>query len=123
MPRRIRAGGPCTTDGRTRGPRNVSVETGYAPLNTHKNARLKAFIETHSIEPVYTPTYASWLNAIESHLGPLKKFAIAGTNDPSHEYRRWRIVRLPHLGKPDKGSPKTVLAKFSRTEAYRHLAG
>ena len=48
--------------------------------------------DAHNIEPVSTPTCASWLNAIESHFAPLKKFAIAGTDDPSHEYRRWRIA-------------------------------
>ena len=62
-------------------------------LNTHKHARLKAFMAAHNIEPVYTPTSASWLNAIESHFAPLKKFAISATDDPSHEYRRWRIAR------------------------------
>lgn len=48
-------------------------------LNTHKHPRLSAFMAAHNIEPVYTPTYASWLNAIESHFTPLKKFAIGGT--------------------------------------------
>lgn len=38
-------------------------------LNTHKHARLRAFMAVHNIEPVFTPTYASWLNASESHLG------------------------------------------------------
>lgn len=47
----------------------------------------------HNIAPVYTPPYASWLNAIESHFTPLKKFAIGGTDDPSHEFRRRRIAR------------------------------
>ena len=39
----------------------------------------------HNIEPAYTPTYSSWLNAIEAHFTSLKKFAIGGTDDPSHE--------------------------------------
>ena len=30
----------------------------------------------HNIEPAYTPTYSSWLNAIEAHFTSLKKFAI-----------------------------------------------
>ena len=33
----------------------------------------------HNIEPAYTPTYSSWLNAIEAHFTSLKKFAIGGT--------------------------------------------
>ena len=89
-------------------------------LNTHKNARLKAFMAAHNIEPVYTPTYASWLNAIECHFTPLKKFAIGGTDDPSHEYRRWRIARYLTWRNRDKGTAKAALAKFSRVKLCRH---
>jgi transposase len=89
-------------------------------LNTHKHARLRAFMAAHNIEPVYTPTYASWLNAIEAHFGPLKKFAIAGTDDPSHEHRRRRIARYLTWRNRSKGSHKTALANFSRTKLCRH---
>lgn len=89
-------------------------------LNTHKNVRLKTFMTAHNIEPVYTPTYASWLNAIESHFTPLKRFAIAGTDDPSHEYRRWRIARYLNWRNRSKGSSKAALAKFSRVKLCRH---
>ena len=89
-------------------------------LNTHKNVRLKAFMAAHNIEPVYTPTYASWLNAIECHFGPLKRFAIGGTDDPSHEYRRWRIARYLTWRNREKGSSGAALARFSRVKLYRH---
>jgi len=89
-------------------------------LNTHTHARLKSFMATHNIEPVYTPTYASWLNAIESHFTRLKKFAITGTDDPSHEYRRWRIARYLTWRNRSKGSTKAALAKFSRVKLCRH---
>ena len=89
-------------------------------LNTHKHARLKAFMADHNIEPVYTPTYASWLNAIESRFAPLKKFAIAGTDDPSHEYRRWRIARYLTWRNRAKGATKAALAKFPRVKLYGH---
>lgn len=71
----------------------------------------------HNIEPVYTPTYASWLNAIESHFAALKKFAIAGTDDPSHEYRRWRIARYLTWRNRANSSTTADLAKFSRVKA------
>jgi transposase len=58
----------------------------------------------HNIEPAYTPTYSSWLNAIEAHFTSLKKFAIGGTDDPSHEYRRWRIARYLTWRNKEKGS-------------------
>jgi transposase len=89
-------------------------------LNTHKHVRLRTFMAAHNIEPVYTPTYASWLNAIEAHFGPLKKFAITGTDDPSHEYRRWRIARYLTWRNRTKGSYRAAIAKFSRTNLYRH---
>ena len=89
-------------------------------LNTHKHARLKALMAGRNIEPVYTPAYASWLNAIECHFTPLKKFAIGGTDDPSHEYRRWRIARYLTWRNRDKASRKAALAKFSRVKLYRH---
>ena len=88
--------------------------------NTHKHARLRAFMAAHNIEPVYTPTYASWLNAIESHCAPLKKFAIAGTDDPSHEYRRWRIARYLTWRNRERGAAKAALAKFPRVKLYGH---
>ncbi len=89
-------------------------------LNTHKHERLRAFMAAHNIEPVSTPTYASWLNAIESHFAPLKKFAIAGTDDPSHEYHRWRIARYLTWRNRCKGSHRAALAKFSRVKLYQH---
>ncbi len=89
-------------------------------LNTHKNVRLKAFMAAHNIEPVYTPTYASWLNAIESHFTQLKKFAIGGTDDPSHEYRRWRIARYLTWRNRNKGSSKAAIAQFPRTKLCWH---
>ena len=74
----------------------------------------------HNIEPAYTPTYSSWLNAIEAHFTSLKKFAIGGTDDPSHEYRRWRIARYLTWRNKEKGSSKAALAQFSRVKLYRH---
>lgn len=89
-------------------------------LNTHKHARLKTFMAAHNIEPVYTPTYASWLNAIESHFTPLKKFAIGGADDPSHEHRRRRIARYLSWRNREKGTTTAHLARFSRVKLYRH---
>ena len=71
-------------------------------------------------EPAYTPTYSSWLNAIEAHFTSLKKFAIGGTDDPSHESRRWRIARYLAWRNKEKGSSKAALAQFSRVKLYRH---
>ena len=103
------------------GSRISAVSERFGPnLNTHKHARLKAFMAAHNIEPAYTPTYSSWLNTIEAHFTSLKKLAIGGTDDPSHEYRRWRIARYLTWRNKEKGSSKAALAQFSRVKLYRH---
>lgn len=89
-------------------------------LNTHKHRRLKAFMARHNIEPVYTPTYASWLNAIEAQFTALKKYALAGSDDPSHLHRRRRIGRYLTRRNREKGSYKAALAKFSRIKLCQH---
>ena len=62
-------------------------------LNTHRHRLLRAFYRKNRITVVPTPTYASWLNAIEAHFGPLRKFCLRGSDDPSHLVRRRRISR------------------------------
>ncbi|MNC82012.1 hypothetical protein D3C75_1353530 [compost metagenome] len=50
------------------------------------------------MELVYTPTYASWLNRIECHFGPLRKFVLEGSDFAKNQdlglaiqaYLRWR---------------------------------
>lgn len=89
-------------------------------VNIHKHPQLKAFIKAPNIEPAYTPTYSSWLNAIEAHFTALKKFAITGTDDPSHAYRRWHIARYLTWRNHEKGTSAAALAKFRRVKLYRH---
>jgi len=89
-------------------------------LNTHKTARMKAFMAAHNVQPVYTPTYSSWLNAIECHFTPLKTFAIGGTDDPSHQYRRRRIARYLTWRNRSKGSSNAALAQFPRAKLDQH---
>ena len=101
-------------------PRTTRLYVVMDNLNTHKNARLQAFMADNNIEPVYTPTYSSWLNAIEAHFGPLKKFAIAGTDDPNHATRRRRIARYLTWRNSQKGSTRAELAKFSRVKLVQH---
>ncbi len=59
----------------------------------HDHPRFLAVARTLGITLVFTPTEASWLNAIEPHFGVLKRFTIAGTDDHSHLQRRRRIYR------------------------------
>jgi hypothetical protein len=69
---------------------------------------------------VYTPTCASWLNAIESHFTALKRFAINRTDDPRPEYRALAGCAVSDLaepgewaatGQPWPGSPRVNLVR------------
>jgi transposase len=61
--------------------------------NVHDHPRFLALLRRLRIEPVWTPTEASWLNLIEAQFGVLKRFTLANTDDPSHRVRRQRIYR------------------------------
>ena len=62
-------------------------------LSAHKHADLKRYARNNRMTLVLTPTYASWLNAIESHFGPLKSFCLNNSDDRTHLERRRRIYR------------------------------
>jgi DDE superfamily endonuclease len=60
---------------------------------THDHPRFLALLRRLHIQPVWTPTEASWLNLIEAQFGVLKRFTLANTDDTDHVPRRRRIYR------------------------------
>jgi len=74
-------------------PRRQRLYVIMDNLNTHRHRALRAFYRMHRITVVPTPTYASWLNLIESHLGAMRRFTLNGSDDPTHFVRRCRISR------------------------------
>ena len=46
-------------------------------FSPHMVARVQEYVAANNIEFALTPTNASWLNPIESHVGPLVKFALS----------------------------------------------
>jgi hypothetical protein len=60
---------------------------------THDHPRFLKLLRRLRIHPVWTPTEASWLNAIEVHFGALKRATLTNTDDPEHVVRRRRIYR------------------------------
>jgi len=62
-------------------------------LSAHKHHDLKRYARDNRMTLVPTPTYASWLNGIESHFGPLKSFCLNNSDDKTHMERRRRIYR------------------------------
>jgi hypothetical protein len=61
--------------------------------NVHDHPAFVALLRRLYIHTVYTPTEASWLNAIEAHFGVTKRATLTGSDDVDHVPRRRRIYR------------------------------
>ena len=59
---------------------------------THVSAAVAAWAATHNVRLYFTPTNASWLNRIESHFGPLKKFALNNSDHRTHAQQEAAIM-------------------------------
>ncbi|MNI36787.1 Integrase core domain protein [compost metagenome] len=67
-------------------------------FSPHSHHKVREWTAANNVELVYTPTYASWLNRIECHFGPLRKFVLEGSDFAKHQdlglaiqaYLRWR---------------------------------
>jgi transposase len=89
-------------------------------LSSHRHPRVKMFYGVNNIEPVWTPTYASWLNAIEAHLSGIRKFAINGSDEPSHDNRRRRIQRYLTWRNQQRSANGCSLGQFRHIKLERH---
>lgn len=73
-------------------------------FSPHKHRKVRQWVEENNMELVFTPTYSSWLNRIECHLGPLRRFVLNGSYYTSHDelfnqiraYIRWRNKNKRH---------------------------
>lgn len=72
--------------------------------SARKGAKILAWAKKNRVELCFTPTNASWANAIEAHFGPLRQFTLANSNHPNHTvqtrelplYERWRNANARH---------------------------
>ncbi len=62
-------------------------------FRSHKKEKVLTWAEENNVELVFTPTNASWLNPIECHFEPLKKFAVSNSNYQSHQEQARAISR------------------------------
>jgi transposase len=70
-------------------------------FSPHKHPQVTGWAGENSVELVFLPTYASWLNWIESEFSALRYFALGGTDHRTHteqgdaiaRYMRWRNAR------------------------------
>ncbi len=73
-------------------------------LSANKTPAIRRWAQRANIELCFTPTNASWANPIEAHFGPLRTFAISGSDYPNHtilarklqDYLRWRNAHARH---------------------------
>jgi hypothetical protein len=74
----------------------------------------KEFFPGQNMEAVYTPTEASWLNAIESEFTSLSTYTIKNSDDTDHLNRRRRIYRYLRWRNRQHGSTDCYIARFMR---------
>jgi len=101
-------------------PREQHIYLVMDNLNSHRHPLVRAFYESNNVEPVWTPTYSSWLNAIEAHFGGIRKFAINGSDEPSHQHRRRRIQRYLTWRNRERADLPCPLARFRYNKLERH---
>jgi hypothetical protein len=67
-------------------------------LSTHRHRDVRRYCRQSKIRLVYTATYASWMNRIECHFAPFRRFVLDNSDWPDHteiaraaqKYLRWR---------------------------------
>lgn len=101
-------------------PAEVKLYVVMDNLSSHKTALLADLMAASNMEPVFTPTYASWLNAIESHFFGLKKFTCQVTDDRDHLTRRQRIRNYLIWRNKAAGADSTPLASFMSIKLEGH---
>jgi len=85
-------------------------------FSPHTVPRVLEYAAAHKIEFALTPTNASWLNPIESHVGPLIKFALSNFDPKDHaeiarNVRRYIAWRNRHPPSPTGHRPKRIRAE------------
>lgn len=70
---------------RGRYPRSQRLHIVLDNYGTHISDAVACWARGHNVRLYFTPTNASWLNRIECHFGPLKKFALNNSDHRSHE--------------------------------------
>ena len=101
-------------------PAEVRLHVVMDNLSSHKTTLLAGFMAKSNMEPVFTPTYASWLNAIESHFFGVKKFTCQVTDDRNHLSRRQRIRDYLLWRNKAAGTDSAALAGFMSVQLERH---
>ncbi len=101
-------------------PQEIRIHLIMDNLSSHKHKDVASFIAANNMEVAWTPTYASWLNAIEAHFASLKKFVLSNSDDMSHDERRKRISRYLTWRNREHSATGCPLAGFRRIKLEVH---
>ncbi len=82
-------------------------------LSAHRGADIRRWAKKNNVNLCFTPAYASWVNPIEAHFGPLRQFTVANSHHRSHTARtqalhaclRWRNANAPPPRRPRYSTP------------------
>jgi hypothetical protein len=77
-------------------------------FSPHHHSKAKTWTKENNMELVFTPTYASWLNRIECHFGPLRKFVLEGS-----DFRHHKDLASAILREQNKIPPSLCLVEIS----------
>lgn len=97
-------------------PKPVKLYVVLDNFSPHKRADVLAWAAQHRVEFAFTATNASWMNRIECHFGPLRKFALEGTHPKNHEESIAQIERYLDWRNRHKRDER-VLAEQARIKA------
>ncbi|WP_436961354.1 IS630 family transposase [Streptomyces sp. SudanB182_2057] len=89
---------------RTARPDGAPIYAILDNLFAHKGETIWLWSRKNRVELCFTPTYASWANRVEAHLGALRQFTLANSDHRSHPaqtralyaYLRWRNANARH---------------------------
>jgi transposase len=70
---------------RRRYPIGQTLHVVLDNYGTHCSHELTEWAKRHNVRLYFTPTNASWLNRIQCHFAPLKKFALANSDQRTHQ--------------------------------------
>jgi DDE superfamily endonuclease len=87
-------------------------------LSANWTPHIRAYATANEIELVATPTYASYLNRIESHFRPIQEFVFNNTDYPSRDTAQRALADyITHRNGPDHDRRIAVLKRKHRIAA------
>ena len=87
-------------------------------LSAHWTPAIRAFAEASNLKLVPTPTYASYLNRIESHFGAISEFVVKNADYP--DWDSFGLAMANHIRY--RNTPELRAQRLARTHARLNVA-